>query len=68
MGTICFKGLQKLIRLHNEVEDLSGVIGPLCSDVCESVALLAGAWNIPVVSYYCPSNALSDKSQYPTFA
>ena len=61
-------GLQKLIGLHNDVADLSGIIGPLCSEVCEIMALLAAAWDLPVVSYYCPSIALSDKSTYPTFA
>lgn len=49
-------------------EGLDVIIGDGCSRVCQPQALLSAAWNIPVVSFYCSSFALSDKSIYPTFS
>ncbi len=47
--------------------DLAGIIGDVCSDVCLPQALLAAAWNIPIVTVACANPVLSDKSNYPTF-
>ncbi|OTF83667.1 atrial natriuretic peptide receptor-like protein [Euroglyphus maynei] len=41
-------------------------IGPDESCACE--ALVASAWNIPIVSYKCIDQNLSNKTIYPTFA
>ena len=43
-------------------------IGPGCSVGCLPVGLLAAAWNIPIVSYGCTNDLLSDKVAYPTFS
>ena len=48
--------------------DLDGIIGATCSVVCQPVALLAAAWNIPMVSNLCSSGHLSNKTVYPTFS
>lgn len=50
------------------MEHLDGLIGGGCSIVCQPVSLLAAAWGIPVVSYGCASDLLSDKDTYPTFS
>ena len=46
----------------------SAIIGGGCSIVCEPVALLAAAWNVPFISYGCTSHSLSNKFNYPTFS
>ena len=61
-------GFIAAIDLWLEAEDLDGIIGPTCSDVCQNVGLLTAAWNIPTISYTCISSLLSDVEQYPTFA
>ncbi len=61
------RGLQMLIDMWASVDDLDGIIGDVCSSVCQPQALLAAAWGIPVVSLACNSQKLSDKSTYPTF-
>lgn len=60
------KGMKVLVEMWNSVH-LDGLIGDVCSVVCQPQALLAAAWNIPVVAIWCSSPALSDKSMYPTF-
>ncbi len=46
---------------------LQAIIGLYISTVCQNVALEAAAWNIPLISYFCQSQFLSDKTRYPTF-
>ena len=53
--------------MWSEVDDLDAFIGDGCSVVCQPVSLLAAAWRIPVVSFGCTSDSLSDKITYPTF-
>ena len=40
-------GMKAIIKLKNELHGLDGIIGSQCSVVCEPVALLTAAWNIP---------------------
>ena len=44
------------------------LIGPACSGGCKAVAYLANHWNLPIISYGCGSEELSDKKSFPTFA
>ncbi|KAK2571574.1 Resact receptor [Acropora cervicornis] len=41
-------------------------IGPACT--CETTAKVASAFNIPVISYMCMNEELSEKTIFPTFA
>lgn len=43
-------------------------IGSACSIGCVPSAHLAAHWNIPICSYGCNDDTLSDKNTYPTFA
>ena len=61
------RGMLNMVNMWKSVEDLDGIIGGGCSVVCQPIALLAAAWNIPVVSWGCGSASLSDKATYPTF-
>lgn len=56
------------------VADLRGLkpsidvfIGPACSMGCMSSGFLAAHWDLPMISYGCIDEDLSDKSTYPTF-
>ncbi len=60
-------GMAMMVDVWASVDDLDGIIGDGCSAVCQPQALLAAAWNIPVVSWWCSSHTLSDKTIYPTF-
>ena len=60
-------GMGAIIKLRKELDGLDGIIGSRCSVVCEPVALLTAAWNIPQVANRCSSMFLSDKRRYPTF-
>ncbi len=62
------RGLAIAVDMWASVEDLDGIIGDGCSVVCKQQGLLAAAWGIPVVSWACHSDELSDKSNYPTFS
>ncbi|XP_041371527.1 atrial natriuretic peptide receptor 1-like [Gigantopelta aegis] len=42
------------------------VIGPSCDDVCESVGLLASRWHLPVISFGCWSDNLSNRDEFAT--
>lgn len=42
-------------------------IGPACSMGCTSCGFLAAHWDLPMISYGCIDEDLSDKSSYPTF-
>ncbi len=61
------RGMAMLVDMWASVEDLDGIIGDGCSVVCQAQGLLAAAWNIPVVAWWCSSPRLSDKTIYPTF-
>ncbi|KAK7084332.1 hypothetical protein SK128_003437 [Halocaridina rubra] len=41
-------------------------IGP--DDNCANEALVAAAWNLPMITYKCADNRVSDKTKYYTFA
>ena len=62
------QGTKAAISVWSQTEDLDAIIGPSCSKSCLTVALIADAWLIPVISYGCYSDALSDPKQYPNFA
>ena len=47
---------------------IQALIGPACSGGCKAAAYLANHWNLPIVSYGCGSEELSDKKNFPTFA
>ena len=55
------------VTIWQESEDLDGIIGPMCSSVCQDVALLTAAWNLPTISYTCGSDVFSNVVTYPTF-
>ena len=65
-------GIPRIAELISGNGDLSKkvdvFIGPVCSVVCEPGGYLARHWNIPMISFRCVSDLLSDKSVYPTFA
>ena len=44
------------------------LFGAVCSVVCEPIGYFARDMNIPMISFGCYSNLLSDKSIYPTHA
>ncbi|XP_064477774.1 guanylate cyclase 32E-like [Ornithodoros turicata] len=47
-------------------ENVSAFVGP--QETCVHEALLAAAFNLPMISYYCARRETSDKSRFPTFA
>eukprot|EP01135_Chromosphaera_perkinsii_P001757 Nk52_evm26s210 gene=Nk52_evmTU26s210 len=52
----------------NTAHDADVIIGPACSTACEPTGLLAEFWDVPIISYACGLNTLSNKKLYPTFA
>ena len=63
------KATIELEKLYAEYSgELHGIIGDACSTACQTVGLLAAAWNVPAISYTCTLTTLSDKTIYPTFA
>ena len=62
------QGIKAATEVWFKAADLDAFIGGGCSIVCMPVSLLAADWNIPVVSYGCASDLLSDKKMYPTFS
>ncbi|KAJ3625265.1 hypothetical protein MTP99_018823 [Tenebrio molitor] len=56
------------IRVMTEMRDNGTVafIGP--DDTCSSEALVAAAWNLPMISYKCSDTRVSDKKVFFTFA
>ena len=63
-----FSGFKAALELWQQTANLSMILGPGCSIVCEPVSLMTAYWNLPTVSYSCASGALSDKDVYPTFS
>ncbi|XP_021700772.1 guanylate cyclase 32E isoform X2 [Aedes aegypti] len=47
-------------------EGIAAFIGP--DETCTTEALVASAWNIPMISYKCADAAVSDKTVYSSFA
>jgi len=60
--------LKAVADLHSQTPGVDAFIGSACSIGCIPCAHLAAHWNIPVVSYGCNDDSLSDKTIYPTFA
>jgi atrial natriuretic peptide receptor A len=62
------QGLAMAVNLWSEFDgNLDAFIGGGCSVVCEPVALLSAAFNLPYTSFGCTSDTLSNKYNYPTF-
>ena len=47
--------------------NVDAFIGGGCNRVCEYISLLAGKWNLPVISWGCMSGHLSNRKTFPTF-
>lgn len=45
-----------------EKYDIAAIIGP--DEHCKSEALVADAWNLPMISYKCTDTAVSNKTIY----
>lgn len=60
-------GVKAAVDIWNRTRYVDGFIGGGCSVVCVPVSLLAAAWGLPVISYGCISDTLSDKTTHPTF-
>lgn len=56
------------IRVMTKMRDegIHAFIGP--DETCTTEALVASAWNLPMISYKCADAAVSDKSIYSSFA
>ena len=61
-------GVKMLIDIWRDNQDLDVIIGDVCSTVCYPASLLASAWNIPIISWGCMLEAVSEKSTHPTFS
>ena len=66
-GCIVYHGIRNVIDMWSSVDDIDAIIGDGCSVVCQPLSFLAEAWGIPVISFGCTSDSLSDKTTYPTF-
>ncbi|XP_041371524.1 atrial natriuretic peptide receptor 1-like [Gigantopelta aegis] len=53
-------------KMQTSSQKIHAVIGPSCDNVCESIGLLAGRWQVPVLSFGCYSDDLSNRKDYPT--
>lgn len=62
------RAIKFVVENWKQMGRLDAIIGDSCSIVCQPLALLSAAWNIPIVSNLCTSDALSDIATYPTFA
>lgn len=59
--------MKAAVQIWEELGELDAIIGDTCSVACQPLALLSAAWNIPVISNLCTSDALSNTVTYPTF-
>ncbi|XP_002731955.2 retinal guanylyl cyclase 2-like [Saccoglossus kowalevskii] len=59
--------LVDLVKLLTEIA-VDAIVGPIEQSVCEPVARLASRWTLPVVSWMCTDDVLSDSSTYKTFS
>lgn len=63
------QGLWAMVDLwKNETSLVDAFIGPVFSVICEPCGLLAERLNLPMISWGCSSQRLSNKHLYPTFA
>jgi hypothetical protein len=62
------KAILGIVSIFMEHERIHGIIGDGCDVVCEPFGLLAFEFQLPMISWGCSANALSDKHQYGTFA
>ena len=61
-------GVKMLIDIWRDNQDLDVIIGDACSAICYQASLLAGIWNVPIISWGCSQQILSDKFAHPTFS
>ena len=65
-------GCSKVMSAGGTVEfvkkNISVIIGPYCSKGCVPSGLIAGYYNVPMITYSCSTSELSKKSEYPTTA
>ena len=61
-------GVKMLIDIWRDNQDLDVIIGDACSEICYQASMLASVWNIPIISFGCTLQVLSDKSAHPTFS
>lgn len=57
--------IRKMTELRDD-HDIVAFIGP--DHTCDSEALVAAAWNLPMITYNCRDQKVSNKKIYPTFA
>nr|XP_029711373.1 guanylate cyclase 32E-like isoform X3 [Aedes albopictus] len=62
------RNLESYVEKMTEMRDegIAAFIGP--DETCTTEALVASAWNIPMISYKCADAAVSDKTVYSSFA
>ena len=53
-------GMKTLIDIWQNNQDLDVIIGDACSTLCYPASLLASVWNVPIISFGCISESLSD--------
>ncbi|XP_031573570.1 speract receptor-like [Actinia tenebrosa] len=58
--------LKAMTEHYNKGVDV--FIGPGDENDCITAARMAAVWNIPIVSYFCTKDAVSNKALFPTFA
>ena len=65
-------GCNKVMSAGGTVEfikkNYAAIIGPYCSDGCKPSGLIAGFYNVPMITYSCSTPDLSVKKDYPTTA
>ena len=61
------KAMPEAVKMWQSTPDLDAIIGEGCSTVCNNQALLAAAWQIPIISWGCASTIFWDKGTFPTF-
>ena len=61
-------GVKMLIDIWRDNQDLDVIIGDACSEICYPASFLASVWNVPMISWGCTLQALSDKCAHPTFS
>ncbi|XP_077988132.1 retinal guanylyl cyclase 2-like [Glandiceps talaboti] len=59
--------LAEFVRLMLD-ESFDAIVGPIDYSVCEPAARLASYWSVPMVSWTCTNDELSNKDVYRTFS
>ncbi|KAL5010593.1 hypothetical protein ScPMuIL_012898 [Solemya velum] len=67
-GEGLFNMVESINSRQGTADEIRAIIGPVCDSVCEPAGRLAGKWNIPMVSYGCAGQELSNRKLYPTFS